>query len=86
MIKKDGHSDAIPIGIVTLMSIIGIVPAEGLALAEIESPSPGETIQTVVTITCQYCESKFQNKSELSSHTDRIHVGSGLLEGDMRRW
>jgi signal-transduction protein with cAMP-binding, CBS, and nucleotidyltransferase domain len=74
------------IGVVTLMSIIGNVPAEGLALAEIESPSPGKTIQTVVTITCPYCESKFQNKSELSSHIDRIHVGSGLLEGDTRRW
>jgi signal-transduction protein with cAMP-binding, CBS, and nucleotidyltransferase domain len=84
--EKDEHSTAAPVGTVTLMSIIGNFPAEGLALAEIESPSPGKTVQTVVTIICPYCESKFQNKSELSSHIDRIHLGSGLLEGDMRRW
>ena len=84
--EKGEHSTATPVGTATLMSIIGNVPGEGLALAEIESPSPGKTVQTVVTIICPYCESKFQNKSELSSHIDRIHLGSGLLEGDMRRW
>jgi CBS domain-containing protein len=85
-LKKETGGIALPIGVVTLMSIVGNVPTESLALAEIESPTPGKTVQTVVTITCPYCESKFQDKSELSKHIDRIHVGSGLLEGDMRRW
>lgn len=82
--KKRG--DTFPIGAVTLMSIVGNVPAESLELAEIESPSPGKSVETAVTIMCPYCESKFQDKSELSKHIDRIHVGTGLLEGDMRRW
>jgi hypothetical protein len=30
-----------------------------------------------------YCESKFQNKSELSNHIEKIHLGNGLFEGDM---
>jgi CBS domain-containing protein len=84
--KKEKSDVTFPIGAVTLMSIVGNVPSESLSLAEIESPSPGKTVETVVTITCPYCESKFQDKSELSRHIDRIHVGSGLLEGDMRRW
>jgi signal-transduction protein with cAMP-binding, CBS, and nucleotidyltransferase domain len=84
--EKDERGDSSPIGIVTLMSIVGNVPTESLALAEIESPSPGKTVETVVNITCPYCESKFQDKKELSKHIDRIHVGSGLLEGDTRRW
>jgi signal-transduction protein with cAMP-binding, CBS, and nucleotidyltransferase domain len=84
--EKGEHGHAFPIGIVTLMSIVGNVPAESLVLAEIESPSPGKTVETVVNITCPYCESKFQDKTELSKHIDRIHVGSGLLEGDTRRW
>ena len=84
--EKGDRSIATPIGIVTLMSIIGNVPAESLVLAEIESPSPGKTVETVVNITCPYCQSKFLDKMELSRHIDRIHVGSGLLEGDMRRW
>ncbi|MFY9301417.1 MAG: hypothetical protein WAO91_09540 [Candidatus Nitrosotenuis sp.] len=37
-------------------------------------------------VTCPYCESKFQNKDDLSKHIDRIHHGSGLLEGDMRKF
>jgi len=36
------------------MSIVGNVPAESLVLAEIESPSPGKTVETVVNITCPY--------------------------------
>jgi uncharacterized C2H2 Zn-finger protein len=36
--------------------------------------------------TCPYCESKFASKEELSKHIDRIHNGSGLLEGDTRRF
>ena len=36
--------------------------------------------------TCPYCQSIFKEKEEMSKHIDRIHVGSGLLEGDTRRW
>ncbi|MEM4275664.1 MAG: CBS domain-containing protein [Candidatus Nitrosocaldaceae archaeon] len=34
---------------------------------------------------CPYCESDFAYKDELSRHIDRIHLGSGALEGDVRR-
>jgi uncharacterized C2H2 Zn-finger protein len=37
-------------------------------------------------ISCPYCASKFKDNEELSKHIDRIHHGSGLLEGDLRRW
>ena len=35
---------------------------------------------------CPYCESKFETTEELSKHIDRIHHGSGLLEGDTRKF
>ncbi len=35
---------------------------------------------------CTYCASKFKDDEELLKHIDRIHHGSGLLEGDARRW
>ena len=35
---------------------------------------------------CPYCASKFKDNEELSKHIDRIHHGSGLLEGNSRRW
>lgn len=34
---------------------------------------------------CPYCESPFDTKEGLSSHIDRLHSGSGVLEGDVRR-
>jgi len=36
--------------------------------------------------TCPYCESIFDGNEELSKHIDRIHSGSGLLEGDSRKF
>ncbi|HEY1211675.1 MAG TPA: hypothetical protein VGE82_01900 [Nitrososphaera sp.] len=37
-------------------------------------------------VSCPYCASKFKDNEELSKHIDRIHHGSGLLEGDTRKW
>ncbi len=36
-------------------------------------------------LACPYCNSPFDDKSALSRHIDRLHIGSGLLEGDVRR-
>ena len=70
------------IGVVTLMSLAGNVPERNIDLVELEKPQTSET----PILPCPYCESKFSDKSELSNHIDRIHLGSGLLEGDLRKW
>jgi CBS domain-containing protein len=36
-------------------------------------------------LVCPYCDSPFDTKEGLSSHIDRLHSGSGVLEGDVRR-
>jgi signal-transduction protein with cAMP-binding, CBS, and nucleotidyltransferase domain len=72
-------------GTITLMSIIGNVPSNKIDLAEVELPV--DVIKREATkIVCPYCHSEFKDKAEMSKHIDRIHIGSGLLEGDMRRW
>ena len=81
-VKKAGGKIA---GIITLMSIVGNVPSDKLDLAEVELPA--SVIEGEATkIICPYCQSQFKDKAEMSKHIDRIHIGSGLLEGDMRRW
>ena len=35
---------------------------------------------------CAYCSSEFETADDLSKHIDRIHHGSGLLEGDTRKY
>ena len=69
------------IGILTLNSIIGNNRNESVALADVELP---KTVDSRVI--CPYCQSRFLNKEDLSKHIDRLHLGSGLLEGDMRQW
>jgi signal-transduction protein with cAMP-binding, CBS, and nucleotidyltransferase domain len=70
------------VGIVTLMSLVGNMPSRNMDLAELEVPATPSN----VTVNCPYCQSKFNGKRELSSHIDRLHLGSGLLEGDLRKW
>lgn len=36
-------------------------------------------------VACPYCSSLFQDRKEMSRHIDRIHNGSGLLEGNTSR-
>ncbi len=40
---------------------------------------------SMAKIVCPYCESPFDTKKGLSSHIDRLHAGTGVLEGDVRR-
>jgi len=67
------------VGMLTLRSIVGNASDQRVELAETELP-PG------VEVMCPYCQSKFENKHDLSKHIDRLHLGSGLLEGDLRQW
>jgi CBS domain-containing protein len=82
--KKDRTTAVV--GVVTLVSIVGNSPDQSIDLANIEVPSSSVAATRKLAIVCPYCESKFENKDDLSKHIDRIHVGSGLLEGDTRRW
>jgi predicted transcriptional regulator len=34
---------------------------------------------------CAYCESTFDSGDSLSRHIDRLHIGAGALEGDVRQ-
>jgi CBS domain-containing protein len=90
---KQESNGVVPIGIVTLMSIAGNLATEHLDLAEVEIPLSASAFADTknidserIMIVCPYCESKFDNKKDLSKHIDRIHLGSGLLEGDVRQW
>lgn len=74
--------DGKTVGVVTLMSLVGNMPSRNIDLAELEI----STSLPSVSIRCPYCQSGFNDKLELSSHIDRIHLGSGLLEGNLSNW
>jgi len=73
------------LGVLTLISIIGESSNQSISLADIDISDSMIASKNIV-IVCPYCGSKFDNRSDLSKHIDRIHIGAGLLEGDTRQW
>ncbi|MEM4311732.1 MAG: CBS domain-containing protein [Nitrososphaerales archaeon] len=65
------------IGIITQKSMVGDLAQDKIPLAELELPKG---------VKCPYCGSIFPDNKELSKHIDRVHIGAGLLEGDIRKW
>ena len=65
-------------GIITLMSVVGNILNNRIDLAEVELPS-SVMEKAEIKVVCPYCNSQFKDKTEMSKHIDRIHVGSGLL-------
>jgi len=35
---------------------------------------------------CPYCSSAFASAKIMSKHIDDIHIGRGLMEGNMKNW
>jgi CBS domain-containing protein len=81
--KENGNISIL--GVLTLMSIVGESSNQSISLADIDI-SDNIIASKNIVIVCPYCGSKFDNKTDLSKHIDRIHIGSGLLEGDTRQW
>jgi len=65
-----------PIGIISQKMIIGNMCDTVALMPELEIPDK---------IRCPYCESLFDSKKLLSSHIDNIHIGKGLLQGDLTK-
>ncbi len=84
IIARDNGKISI-LGVLTLMSIVGESSNQSISLADIDI-SDSIIASKNIAIVCPYCGSKFDNKTDLSKHIDRIHIGSGLLEGDTTRW
>lgn len=66
------------VGLVTLKSVVGNMPGRSVELAAVEAGAAARVV-------CPYCGSSFEDKADLSKHIDRLHIGSGLLEGDLRQ-
>ena len=73
LVVKNDERD---IGIISRKQIVGNLNESAIALPELETPSK---------YVCPYCESVFQDKKILSSHIDDIHIGKGLLEGNIAK-
>jgi len=65
------------VGVISQRAVVGDVHRADVSIPEIDMPKG---------VLCPYCSSTFENKEELSKHIDRMHIGAGLLEGDVRQF
>ena len=67
-------NDERPIGLISRKALVGNMNEYDTPLPELEIPDK---------VMCPYCQSVFANKDVLSKHIDQIHIGKGLLEGNI---
>ena len=69
-------NDERPVGLISRKSIVGNMHDYSVELPELEIPNK---------VKCPYCQSLFDDKKSLSAHIDDIHIGRGLLEGNLAK-
>lgn len=72
-VTKDGKM----VGLVTQKSVVSGRLEEQIVLPELTTPK---------RVVCPYCGSDQKDGRELSKHIDDVHIGRGLLQGDLSKW
>jgi signal-transduction protein with cAMP-binding, CBS, and nucleotidyltransferase domain len=65
------------VGLISQRGLVSGGGSEKLLLPELETPGG---------VRCPYCGELLDDPKQLSRHIDLIHIGRGLLQGDMSKW
>ena len=66
--------------------IVGLVVQKGIVAGSLKEQVPLPELLSPNEFRCPYCDQVLENAEALSKHIDRLHIGSGLLQGDSRKW
>jgi len=66
--------------------IIGLVVQKGILSESMKEQVLLPELMRPNEFRCPYCGEVLGDSEAVSKHIDRIHIGSGLLEGDLRKW
>lgn len=78
-------SNAVVLGMISRDDIFEKIRLATISTAAYQSKSDGTKDTSTAKLTCPYCELPFDSKQALSTHIDRLHTVTGVLEGDVRR-
>lgn len=66
--------------------IIGMVVQKGILSGSLKEQVLLPELMGPNEFRCPYCGEVLGDAEAVSRHIDRTHIGSGLLEGDIRKW
>lgn len=66
--------------------IVGIVTQKSIVSGRLGEQVPLPELATPGRLSCPYCGETMEDAKTLSKHIDQVHIGRGLLQGDVRKW
>ncbi len=66
--------------------ILGLVVQRGIIAGSLREEVLLPELLRPNEFRCPYCDQVLGSSEALSKHIDRLHIGSGLLEGDATKW
>lgn len=74
------------LGVTTNGKMVGLVTQKSVVSGRLEDQIVLPELTTPERVVCPYCGSEQKDGRELSKHIDDVHIGRGLLQGDMSKW
>jgi CBS domain-containing protein len=74
------------LGVTKNGKLVGMVTQKAMVAGDLSGHVPLPELASPGRFICPYCDAELKNGEELSKHIDQVHLGPGLLEGNMTKW
>ncbi len=66
--------------------VIGMVIQRSIIAGSVQNQVPLPELTSPKGVRCPYCDELFADADQLSKHIDQVHIGRGLLQGNLSKW
>jgi signal-transduction protein with cAMP-binding, CBS, and nucleotidyltransferase domain len=66
--------------------VVGMVIQRSIIAGSVQEQVPLPELTSPKGVRCPYCDELFTDADQLSKHIDQVHIGRGLLQGNLSKW
>lgn len=66
--------------------VVGMVTQRSIISGSVHNQVPLPELTNPKGVMCPYCQEGFSDAEQLSRHIDLVHIGKGLLQGNLSKW
>ncbi len=66
--------------------VVGMVIQRSIIAGSVQNQVPLPELAIPRGVRCPYCDELFGDADQLSKHIDQVHIGRGLLQGNLSKW